>query len=169
MRSLELRRHAKRDKTEDKLSPEGRAEAERVARTLVGDYAVVFVSPAQRAAETADLFVGTSEHVVVSGFVSEVEDRWRAAGKAAGSSRISAIREQDADLVASETERLGGVLRDLQAKVPEGGRGLAVGHSPLIEAGVFGLTGEEIDPLSECEGVLLVEDEGRYRVEQLRL
>ena len=170
MRSLDLRRHAKRDKTEDRLTPEGRAEAQEIARTLVGEYSVVFVSPALRAAETAELFLEgrePSQRETIAGLASEVEDRWRAAGKAAGSSRISAIREQDADLVRTETERLAGVLRDLLARVPENGRGLAVGHSPLIEAGVFGLTGEEIDPLEECEGVLLIQHKGGYRVEPL--
>jgi broad specificity phosphatase PhoE len=168
VRSLELRRHAKRDKNEDKLSPEGRADAERVGGSLSAAYAVVFVSPARRAAETAELFVGSgTSFVVIPGLSSEVEDRWRAAGKAAGSSRIPAIQEQDADLVRTETERLAGVLRGLLARVPEGGRGLAVGHSPLIEAGVYGLTGEAIDPLEECEGVLVLEDGSGYRVEPL--
>ena len=53
MRQLELRRHARRDPTADRLSAEGRAQAEDVGRAAVADYAVVFVSPAERAAETA--------------------------------------------------------------------------------------------------------------------
>ena len=66
-------------------------------------------------------------------------------------------------------EQLGSVLRALLAAVPEGGRGLAVGHTPLIEKAVRGLAGPEIEQLSECEGVLLTEEAGDIRVEELRL
>ena len=52
MRKLELRRHARRDPTADKLSQEGRAQAQAVGATLAGGYSVVFISPAERAAET---------------------------------------------------------------------------------------------------------------------
>jgi broad specificity phosphatase PhoE len=175
VRSLELRRHARRDPAEDRLSPEGRVQAEDVGRTLSGDYAVLFVSPAQRAAETvAWLLRGLGRplpsHAVVPGLLSEVEDRWRAAGKAAGSSRLSDIRAHDRSLVEEESSRMAGVLAGVLARVPEGGRGLAVGHTPLIEAGILGITGQEIEPLGECEGVLLTqEDQHRYRVEELRI
>ena len=54
MKTLELRRHARRDPQADRLSPAGRADAEDVGRTSGRRYDVVFVSPAQRAAETAD-------------------------------------------------------------------------------------------------------------------
>jgi hypothetical protein len=39
-----------------------------------------------------------------------------------------------------------------------------VGHTPLIEAAVFGLTGAVIEPLSECEGILMEEEDGRIRL-----
>src|ERR671937_836284 len=53
MRRLELRRHAKRDPDADKLSAPGRAQAEDVGRSSGVKYEAVFVSPAERAAETA--------------------------------------------------------------------------------------------------------------------
>ena len=52
MRTLELRRHAQRDPAADRLSKQGRAQAQSVGTTLAGGYSAVFVSPAQRAAET---------------------------------------------------------------------------------------------------------------------
>ena len=50
MKQLELRRHAKRDPSSDRLSPQGRAQAEDVGRTSPAGYDAVFVSPAERAA-----------------------------------------------------------------------------------------------------------------------
>ena len=174
MRELELRRHGARAKDADELSPEGRVQAEDVGRTLDATYAAIFVSPARRAAETAAWFLRASgqqlpDHAVVPDLASPVEDRWRAAAKAAGSSRIDAIREQDAGLVDEEGVRLGGAMEELFGRVPEGERALAVGHSPMIEAAVYALTGEVIEPLAECEGVLLTRTDGDYRTKELRL
>ena len=96
MKVIELRRHAVRAKDADALSPEGRAQAEEVGRSLPIDYAVVFVSPAMRTAETVAQFLRGSgqrlpPHAVVRGLASEAEDRWRSAAKAGGSSRIDAV------------------------------------------------------------------------------
>jgi hypothetical protein len=78
--------------------------------------------------------------------------------------RIDAVREQDGALVEKESRRLAGAVRELLTEVPDGGRALAVGHSPLIEAAVFGLTGQVIEPLKECDGVLVEDDGGRVRL-----
>ena len=45
--------------------------------------------------------------------------------------------------------------RALLDAVPDGGRGLAISHTPLVERAVLGLTGREIEPLGECEGILV--------------
>jgi broad specificity phosphatase PhoE len=174
VKTLELRRHAIRDPAADALSPEGRSQAETVGRGLPLDYSVLFVSPAQRTAETMAYFLrgsgqGLPTHAVIAGLGSEQEDRWRVAGKAAGSSRLDAIRAQDADLVREESNRLADVVKELVQRIPEGGRGLAVGHSPLIEAAVYGLLGVLIEPLSECEGVALTSADQGYRIQELRL
>jgi len=148
VKTLEVRRHARRDPNADRLSPEGQVQAEDVGRTLAGGYDVVFVSPAKRAAETVAWFLQASgqqlpEHAVVPGLAGDGTD--------------------------GSPEQLGSVLRALMAAVPEGGRGLAVGHTPLIEKAVRGITGREVEPLSECEGVLLTEEGGKIRVEEVRL
>jgi hypothetical protein len=62
------------------------------------------------------------------------------------------------------------VVRELFERVPPGGRALAVGHSPLIEAAVYGLMQMIVEPLGTCEGVLLtLDDAGKLRLEELRL
>jgi broad specificity phosphatase PhoE len=170
VRDLELRRHAPRDPDADRLSPEGQAQAEAVGRDLPGGYDAVFTSPAQRAAETMAWFLRglgqklPAQHGVADGLASPVEDRWRAAAKAAGTGRIDAVRQHDPSLVDEESQRLAQAVRELLVAVPEGRRGLAIGHSPLIEAAVFGLTNQVIEPLEECEGVLLQEEGGRIRL-----
>jgi broad specificity phosphatase PhoE len=170
MRSLELRRHSKRDPDADELTEEGRALALRVGKDLPGGYDALFTSPATRAAQTAAWFLrGLGQqlpaiHGVVEGLASPVEDRWRSSAKAAGTGRVNAVEKVDSDLVEQESARLADAIRGLLAEVPEGGRGLAVGHSPLLESAVYGLTREVIEPLSECEGVLLEQDAGEIRL-----
>ncbi len=150
MRTLEVRRHAQRDPDADRLSEAGRARAQSVGSTLAGGYAVVFVSPAERAAETvAWMLRGLGEqlppHAVIPGL---------------------AAKDNDGSALA-----MAGVLSALLDAVPEEGRGLAVSHTPLIERGVLGLIALEIEPLAECEGVVLTkaDDEAAVEIEQLRL
>lgn len=150
MRALELRRHAQRDPNADRLSEEGRAQAQAVGATLAGGYGVVFVSPAQRAAETvAWLLRGLGEqlpqHAVVPGL---------------------AAKDNDGSPLA-----MAGVVAALLDAVPLDQRGLAVSHTPLIERAVLGLTATEIGPLGECEGVLLrkAEDDAPVEMTELRL
>ena len=170
MRALELRRHAPREPDADALSEQGRALALHIGQDLPGGYVAVFTSPARRAAETAAWFLRglgqqlPQDHGVAEGLGSPVEDRWRSAAKAAGGGRIDLVRERDPELVEGESARLAEAVRGLLAELPQGARGLAVGHSPLIEAAAFGLTGEVIEPLSECEGILVEEEDGRIRL-----
>lgn len=149
MRALELRRHGKRNPQADRLSAEGRAEAEDLGRRLGGRWDVVFASHAQRAGETAAAILRGAG---VEGPAPEVAP--------------GLLGEREADRTP---DRLAAVVSELLAKVPAGGRGLAVGHTPLIERAVLGLTGSELAPLRELEGVLVVEeDDGALRVEELR-
>jgi broad specificity phosphatase PhoE len=170
VRSLELRRHAPRDPEADRLSAGGAVLAEEVGATLPGGYDAVFTSPAKRAAETAAWFLRglrqqlPPRHGVAEGLTSTIEDRWRSAAKAAGTGRIDAVRAQDPELVETDSARLAEAVDELISSLPEEGKGLAVGHSPLIEAAVYGLTGAVIEPLKECEGVLVEEDNGAFRV-----
>jgi phosphohistidine phosphatase SixA len=150
VRQLELRRHARRDPKVDRLSAAGRAQAEDVGRTATAAYDVVFVSPSQRAAETAAWFLRGAgrqlpDHEIVPGLGGRDTSGGSPEGMAAG-------------------------VRALLDRVPMGGRGLAISHTPLVEHAALGLTGGEIDPLRECEGILVtLEDDGSIDVEELRL
>lgn len=150
MKTLELRRHASRDPTADRLSEQGREQARGVGASLAGGYSVIFVSPATRAAETVAWFLrGLGEqlpsHAVIPGL---------------------AAKDNDGSPLA-----MAGVVTALLDSVPEDECGLAVSHTPLIERAVLGLTAEEIEPLGECEGIRLTRatDDAPIEVEELRL
>jgi phosphohistidine phosphatase SixA len=150
MRRLELRRHAKRDPNADRLSAQGRAQAEDVGRASVAGYDAVFVSPEERAAETAAWIVRGSgrqlpDHGVIPGLAGKDETGGSPEGMAAG-------------------------VRALLAAVPEGGVGLAVGHTPFVERAMTGLTGREPRPFAELEGIRVTQhDDGSIEVEEIRL
>jgi hypothetical protein len=55
-------------------------------------------------------------------------------------------------------------------QIPDGGLALGISHTPLVERAAFGLTGREVAPMSECEGVMITRhDDGRITLEELRL
>jgi phosphohistidine phosphatase SixA len=150
MAQLELLRHAAREPDHDRLSPAGRALAEDVGRSRAGvAYAAVFVSPAGRAAETAAWFlrgagVQLPAHDVIPGLGGQDASGGSPEGMAAG-------------------------VRALLDQLPDDGRGLAISHTPLVERAAFGLTGREIAPTRECEGILITRaDDGTIHVEELR-
>jgi phosphohistidine phosphatase SixA len=143
VKALELRRHAERDPEEDRLSPRGRVHAEDVGRALPASYDAAFVSSAKRAAETLAWFFRGFGHPLPKNHA--VFEPFRAP-------------ESPPELAAA--------VRTMFELIPEGGRGIAVGHTPLIEQAVQELTGQTVAPLAECEGVLLVEEGGAYRVDE---
>jgi broad specificity phosphatase PhoE len=179
MKEIELRRHGAYQKgglTPGALTHEAQLEARAVGKTMRTDFAAVWFSPAQRAAETAAWFLRGSHQppppvvIEVQGLTSEREDEWREAGSAASSSRLDSVMEQNPSLVAEESDRLAGVVRDLFGRIKEGEAALVVGHTPLQEAAVYGLTGVIIEPLKELEGMnLTLDDAGDFRIQELRL
>jgi hypothetical protein len=172
MRYVELRRHT--DNDGDKLSEQGVSDAEAIGRTGLHPPYAAFVSTGaeratamlrilRRAAGQDDIAITTE-----TGLRSGVEDRWREAAKAAGKgASIEEMRAVDPDLVEHETRLLGWALQQVVEGLPEGGRALVVGHSPTNEAAVSGLVGQAIAAMGKGEGVLVVEDGGRYEVRPL--
>jgi len=151
MQRLELRRHAPRDPQRDELSVQGRAMAEDVGRASGRRYDAVFVSPAERAAETAAWFLRGAgqqlppEHAVIPGLAGQDASGGSPEGMAAG-------------------------VRALLDQIPAGGLALAISHTPLVERAAFGLTGREVEPMRECEGLLITRaDDGALTIEELRL
>jgi phosphohistidine phosphatase SixA len=172
MRYVEVRRHT--DSDGDRLTPQGVADAEMIGRDRLHPPYAAFVSTgAARATQMLEILrhaAGQDETpiTVAAGLRSPVEDRWREAAKAARKGAdLDAIRAIDPDLVEKESLLLGSALRQVVEGLPEDGRALVVGHSPTNEAAMLGLTGRVVGPLGKGEGVLLIEDGGRYRVERL--
>ena len=150
MRTLELRRHATRDRTVDRLSEEGRALAQDIGRDGGHTFAVVFVSPAQRAAETAAW--------ILRG----------AGGQLPPHSVIPGLGGQDASGGSPEAMALG--VHALLAQIPEGGTGLAVSHTPFVERAAFGLAGLEVDGFAPGEGIrVTLFQDGSVRLTELRV
>jgi len=170
-RYLELRRHT--DNDDDVLSEEGVRQALEIGAHLQGNYDVLVSTGAQRATQALGCFLAASGQKVPGGLVVEtglrstMEDRWKAAYEEAGSGELEALRSADPELVEHDSAVLGAALQRVLDGLPDGGRALIVGHSPTNEAAVLGLTGEVVAPMSKGAGVLVVEEDGRLRVEPL--
>jgi broad specificity phosphatase PhoE len=171
-RYVELRRHT--DSDGDALSEDGVLAALDIGRGLAGGYALLVSSGAQRATQTLACIACALREpvpggvVVEAGLRSRVEDRWRAAYEQAGSGELSALRDADPELVREDSAVLGAALRRVVERLPEGGRALAVGHSPTNEAAVLGLTGSIIEPMAKGAGVLVVAEGDQARVQSLQ-
>jgi broad specificity phosphatase PhoE len=170
-REIEIRRHTDADR--DVLTAEGVAAALEIGARLRGGYHVAVSTGAQRATQTLACFLAALGEQVPGGVVvepglrSKVEERWRAAYQTAGSGALGALRDADPELVAEDSERLGAALQGVLDRLPDGGRALVVGHSPMNEAAVLGLTGDIVAPLPKGAGVLLVAGDDGYHVESL--
>jgi broad specificity phosphatase PhoE len=172
MRYVELRRHT--DNDDDRLSEQGLADAEAIGQTGLHPPYTLFVSTgAERASEMLRILrraAGQEDASIIkeTALRSVVEDRWREAARAAGKgASLEEMRAVDPDLVEQESRLLGAALQGIVEALPQDGRALIVGHSPTNEAAVCGLTGQVISPLGKGEGVLIVEDAGRYKVHPL--
>jgi broad specificity phosphatase PhoE len=168
-RYIELRRHT--DSDGDALTDEGMRVALEIGRGLGGGYELLVSSGAQRATQTlACIACALREPVpggtlVEAGLRSRVEERWRAAYERAGSGELAALREADPELVQHDAAVLGTALTRVFDRLPDGGRALAVGHSPTNEAAVLGVTGSIIEPMSKGAGVLMVAEDDEVGVE----
>ncbi len=158
-KTIELRRHTSNDG--DVLTSDGIAEAVEIGSTLTGPYDLAVSSGAQRATQTAACFLaalGTrvSGGVVVDeGFRSENEDRWREIYAETKKGDLGSFLEADRSFVESEAQAFVEALRRVADRTPDGGSALVVGHSPMLEAAVWGATGTLIAPLGKGEGVVV--------------
>ena len=170
MKTVDVYRHT--DNDDDGLSEQGVRAAEEIAARLSGRYDALVSTGAERATQMLEIFraaLGPEAPPVTvqPGLRSVVEDRWRAAAKAADGSDLEAIRRVDPTLVERETTTLGTALRWVLDALPEGGRAIVVGHTPTNEAAILGLTGESVPPLGKGEGVRITAAEDRFAVEPL--
>ena len=170
-KTVELRRHTASDG--DVLTPEGVSAAVAIGARLSGAYDLMVSSGAQRATQTLACFLAglgvrnPCGVTVDAGFRSSQEDRWFDAAKRSDGGSLEAFMQADPELVAGEAKTLGEALRRVFDRLHEGGRALVVGHSPMHEAAIYGLTGTIVSPISKGSGMSIVQDGGTYRVEPL--
>jgi broad specificity phosphatase PhoE len=162
---VELRRHT--DNDGDALSDGGIKAALEIGRGLDETYEVFVSSGTQRATQTAACFLAVMAAPVSRGVIvdarwrSDLEERWKEAYQAGGGGDLESFRSADPDLVAKQSARFGQALADLFELLPSGGRALVVGHSPMQEAAVLGLTDEVVEPLSKGAGIVVEQQDDR--------
>ena len=170
VKTVDLIRHTAADG--DALTEEGIRAALEIGARLDGDYELMISSGAHRATQTLACFLAGGGMRVPNGvtvdprFRSEVEEKWKSAYKEAGSGDLRSFERVDPALVKSESSVLGAALADVFDRLDGNGRALIVGHSPMHEAAVYGLTGEIVDPLSKGARIRVISDDIGYRVEQ---
>jgi broad specificity phosphatase PhoE len=165
-KSIELRRHTESDG--DVLTAKGVLDAVRIGGKLRGPYDLVVSSGAQRATQTAAcLLAGMAKPVaggvvIDEGFRSEREARWREIYAGAKKGDLEAFLLVDYPFVESEARRFVAALRRVEGHTTEDGRSLVVGHSPMLEATVWGATGDSIKALAKGSGVTLLFEDGVF-------
>lgn len=168
---VELRRHTEAEG--DVLTPNGIHAAVDIGSRLEGDYDMLISSGAQRATQTLACFLAglgrRCEHGVSVDpiFRSEMEERWFEAARRGGGGGLESFRAVDPAFVEEEARRFGGGLRRVFDSLPESGRALIVGHSPMHEVAVYGLTGKIVPPIAKGAGVLVVAADEGFSVELL--
>ena len=168
MKTVELRRHTASDG--DRLTDEGIRAAVEIGGLLAGEYDLLISSGAQRATQTLACFLAGSGKRFPAGvrvdqaFRSSMEDRWFTAARDSGGGGLERFLEFDRALVQEEADRFGGALRRVFDALPERGRALVVGHSPMHEVAIYGVTGAIVPPISKGAGVVLVQENGDIRV-----
>ena len=173
MRSVEIRRHAERDANED-LTANGVAQARRARESLAFPYDAYYVSPAKRARLTMAAF-GIADATVEERLAPRPNPPFARFGgrheglMAAGMDAVTAwyaIRECVPMLRENGRTALAGVL-DIAAKLPDGGRALAVSHGGTIEPLAVAAIGRSFEDLfarrelDYCEGIRVALREGR--------
>lgn len=166
---IELRRHTANDG--DVLSAEGVRAAVTIGRTL-GPYDLIVSTGAQRATQTAACFLASMAApvrggvLVDEGFRSQHEDRWREIYAETKRGELDGFLEADRRFVEEEAFRFTAALRRVSAHLRYDGRALVVGHSPMLEATVWGATRETVGALEKGKGVVLGYDNGTFSLRE---
>lgn len=159
MKVVELRRHTANDG--DVLTVEGVIAAVEIGQKLDGPYDLVVSSGAQRATQAAACFLAGMREPVPGGVVvddafrSDHEDHWREIHAATKKPDLEGFLVADYSFVQSEATRFGEALHRVVTHIPDGGRALIVGHSPMLEAAAWAVTGEAVRALPKGEAVVL--------------
>ncbi|MGQ9629341.1 MAG: histidine phosphatase family protein [bacterium] len=182
VKTIEVRRHSIRGKGKG-LSREGVELAKSARPTLSPPYDIRISSPKKRARETMEAFgfenystderFSTLDDSRIEGF----EDRIEMTAASEGCSKFEALfRVPEVSAILRKMgEGYLSALRDVAAKLPEGGKALIVSHGGSIEpAALLGFPRYDLaemgGPLEPCEGVVFhFEGEKLQKVEVIRL
>jgi len=165
MRKIEMRRHALKGTgtTKEMLSSEGIAQAKRIgAEQMKGKgYTDVATSFYFRTAQTAAAFAegagdfAATNHATLDALFTKRLDELVAYHKEHGS-----VVKPEHPLIKEESARMAREFTAWLDTLPADAHVLAVGHSPLVEMLVYGLTSQVLEPLKECEGCAIDSHDG---------
>ena len=162
MKTVELRRHTASDG--DRLTPEGIAAAVEIGSRLTAPYDLLIQAAIRIETVDGDINAAIAQY-------KKLADQYEKADRAVAAMALLHLAEAqektDKALVEDEARRFGGALRRVFEALGDGGRALIVGHSPMHEAGVYGLTGQVIAPIPKGGGVRIVQDGRDFRIEPL--
>ena len=171
-KTLEIRRHAMRDKPGQQLSDEGLMLAQYVGAQM-SPFDTVVTSPLPRARETAEA-MGYRVDTILQELAELSEVIFKASGWPNTLESIEATVLKHRQLQTFATKQVDlwqGVFRDL----PLNGRGLIIGHGAILELGAIGCSLENKQqisgkPFGYCEGVKLSQKEdGSLMISLLRV
>lgn len=158
VRRLTLVRHTAN--VGDRLTETGIEAAVALGTELAGlEFSVAVTSGAQRTAQTAAGILAAGRLTVTQGvhvhdgFALADPDSWNQAIDDAGGPGIVGIRAAAPDLVSAAAASLAEAIAWTCARLDDGGHGLVVSHSPLIELAVWELTGSAPEPFARGQWV----------------
>jgi broad specificity phosphatase PhoE len=182
MNIVEVRRHAQRGE-DGHIGAEGRATCEKARRSMEWPFDRYVASPKPRAVETLEALgaeghetderFGTLPHERLKPYEAEVRklmeerDLTLLAAYCEHDETVGILSEKGLDVLAA--------LRDLAARLPEGGKALVVSHSGTIEPAACMALGLDYGDvfgadLDFCEGVrFYLEGDDILRVDVVRL
>ncbi len=162
MRTLEHRRHSRRDPGGEHLNAAGKALARRVAASAPS-YDRVVASPKTRAVETAEA-VGGRVDAILAGLAEMPDELGLLAERPSSFADFAALCRRSATAREFASRQLD-LWRSELDRVPEGGKLLLVSHGGIIEFGAVAAVPEAAPrwggPLGYLEGIRL-EWDGRH-------
>lgn len=170
MKKVEIRRHALKDSgtRKDMLSPEGIEQARKAGAEMKNKgYTHVVITQLFRTPQTAAAMAeGAGDFAAAYVIVSPALFTKRMDELVAYVKEHGAVVKPEIPLIQEEARRMADEFVHLVAGLPENAHTLAIGHSPLTEIMILGLTGRVVSPLKECEGVILTFDGANWTIEE---
>ena len=171
MKTLEFRRHSLKGQS-GMLSPAGIEYARKIgAEQLKGKgFTVVVTTVHLRTSQTVCAFIegagdfAIKDHIVEAGLCPlDKAALWNVLFNRSEQS-LEALLATDPTFVRAEARSMAEAVKRIVDGLPKDSKVLIVSHGVLTEATVYGLTGQILQPLRECEGCELEVNDGEYRV-----